>query len=218
MSSKSIVVQEQNRILDMNSSLDKKTIKNWKVDVIEHVDDFDRKYCYEHYEAVVAISDFDHGKKYKLCCESCRKFGKNLACPPFSPSFIEYIEGAKTAKVICLRVPTDYFNQPTAEETYRTCFRMARNLLVSELLKYREDGYYVAGSGACLACDTCAVENDDQKCKKPKKRIYSLESLGVNVIALVKKSFEFDLDWNDNQYLADFVSAVGAVFFKEEVP
>ena len=58
----------------------------------------------------------------------------------------------------------------------------------------------------------------ERKCKKPKKRIYSLESLGVNVIKLVKKYFDFDLEWNDNEYIADFVSAVWAVFYKEDVP
>ena len=135
----------------------KKTDKHWRVDVIEYVNGFDKKYCYEHYEAVLAISDIEQGKKYKIACEACPRFGKNLACPPYSPSFLGFIEGAKTAKVICIRLPTDYFDQPTSEERYRACFRMARGLLVEELLRYREDGYTIAGSGTCLACDVLKV-------------------------------------------------------------
>lgn len=44
------------------------------------------------------------------------------------------------------------------------------------------------------------------------ERIYSLESLGVNVVALVNKSLDISLDWSSNEITASFVCAVGAVF------
>ena len=90
---------------------------------------------------------------------------------------------------------------------------MARSILTTELFKHREQGYTIAGSGTCVACEKCVIEDGDQRCKRPGERIYSLESLGVNVISLVKKCFNIDLDWNSDVITADFVSAVGAVFF-----
>lgn len=186
--------------------------QKWNVEVIEYIDGTGRVILYEHYEGTVALSDINHGSQYKLPCEGCPKYGKNLSCPPYSPSFLQYIQGAKRVKVVCMRIPTTYFGQPLGKEAYHSCFRMARGLLVNELLKHREAGHPVAGSGACLACEICAVEDGGQSCKKPAERIYSLESLGVNVISLVKRCFDIDLTWSGSEYAADFVSAVGAVF------
>ncbi|MEW5803645.1 MAG: DUF2284 domain-containing protein [bacterium] len=187
--------------------------QKWNVDVIEHVDATGSMLLYERYEGIVTLADINHGDRYKVPCEGCPKYGKNLSCPPYSPSFLHYIQGAHAARVICLRVPTGYFE--FIEERYRSCFRMARDLLVNDLLKQREAGYLVAGSGACSACKVCAVEEGDQSCKKPMERIYSLESLGVNVISLVKRCFDIDLAWSGTDYIADFVSAVGAVFLPQ---
>jgi len=183
------------------------------VEVLEYTDDTGCIFIYERHECEVVVAEIEHGNKYKFLCEACPKYGKNLACPPYSPSFLQYIKDAKKAEVICLRLPTEYFTHPIAEERYRACFRMAKNLLTGELLKYRREGYFVAGSGTCVACERCIVEDGDQKCKRPGERIYSLESLGINVISFVKKCFNIDLDWNSDVYTADFVSAVGAVFF-----
>ena len=77
----------------------------------------------------------------------------------------------------------------------------------------RKRGYLVAGSGFCLACDVCAVEDSTDDCKKPNKKIYSLESLGVNLTALTEQCFGFDLEWSANDHTSDFVCSLGAVFF-----
>ena len=51
-----------------------------------------------------------------------------------------------------------------------------KNLLTGELLKYRGEGYSVAGSGTCVACERCVIEDGGKKCKRPEERIYSVES------------------------------------------
>lgn len=183
-----------------------------RAEVVEDVSDSGSTIYYERYESLVPVADFDFGEKYKLACEGCPRYGKNLSCPPHSPTFDHYINGARIAKVLCLRLPTVYFDHLIAEERYRSCFRRARSVLVRELLKHREEGYVVAGSGACLVCEQCVVETGDEHCKRPKEKIYSLESLGVNVIALVNTSFHIDLEWSADEQTADFVCAVGAVF------
>ena len=70
----------------------------------------------------------------------------------------------------------------------------------------------MAGCGACFACEECSAEIGEESCKLPDKRIYSLESLGVNVTALVKKCFDLDFEWTVDEHAADFVCGVGAVF------
>ena len=187
-----------------------------KIDILEYVDESGTTYFIERFERLLPISEVERDDSYKLACEACEKYGKNLACPPYSPSFDAYIDNAKTARVICLRLPQEYFNHILSGERYRTCFRKARGLLVEILLDYRKKGYTVAGSGACLECEQCAVELNSGQCKKPGKIIYSLESLGTNLITLVKKCFDINLEWSSDEQYADFVCAIGAVFYKDE--
>jgi len=184
------------------------------VEVLEHIEANGDILLVERYECVLTVSGIDHQEQYKSNCEFCKKYGKNLACPPYSPTFAEHINGVESAKVICMRIPLEYFHQTIPEEKYRTGFRKARELLIDELLRYREQGFQIAGSGPCLSCENCAIEEGDKNCRAPDEKIYSLESLGVNVVALVQANFDFQLEWSDGFRHADYVSSVGAAFIK----
>ena len=134
------------------------------------------------------------------------------ALQPYSPYFPDYIDGAEEALVICIRVPSDRCEHPLLEERYSLCFNEARDILTEALLSYRKQGYTVAGAGACTECESCVAIADDGICKKPGRRIYSLESLGVNVVELARKCFGVELEWSSDGHVADFISTIGAVF------
>ena len=106
-------------------------------------------------------------------------------------TLIKHLNGAKSEEVICLRIPLKYYHKTIPEEKYRTSFHKARQLLVDELLRYRERGFQIAGSAACLSCEHCVIEEGDKNCRNTDKRIYSLKSLGVNVLALVQDNLDF---------------------------
>ncbi len=190
-----------------------KMIENIKAEVFEHTDKGGFKYYVERLENTVRVSEIDCDE-HKVGCEACKKYGMNLACPPYSPYFPEHVKGMRTAKVICFRIPLEQFSQISTEERYRTAFKIVRGLLMAELLRYRKRGNLVAGSGTCLVCEQCAIESGNTKCKHPSKRIFSLESLGVSVVSLTEKAFNVRLEWSVCDTIADFVSAVGAVFYK----
>ena len=191
--------------------------KKFQVTVNEYADDTGTTLYYERYETIISVSSFDHAQKNKIACEACHKYGKNFACPPHSPYFPEYLDAQNYAKVLCIRMPQEYFRNEIQEKIYRKCFRKARSILVEELLSYRKQGYLVAGSGFCLACKVCTVEEGFDNCKKPNKKIYSLESLGVNLTALTKRCFGFDFKWSANDHASDFVCSLGAVFTNENI-
>ena len=186
------------------------------IEVLQHTDDKGKEIFYERYEQDLPISEFDHSPKYKAACGECPRLGRNLACPPFSPIFADYIDGAQSAKIICVRLPMEYYANVPLENRYRSCFRKAASILVDELLAHRKKGRLVLGSGACLTCEQCSAEIGIEHCKEPPKQIYSLESLGVNVIGLVNTCFAIDLEWSADEHTAQFVCAIGAVFFQEE--
>ena len=174
---------------------------------------------FERYESVIPISLVDADSKNKIACEACHKFGKNFACPPYSPNLDEYTGSCRFARVICIRLPQEYYIDIIQENMYKACFRQARAILVDELLLFRQKGYLVGGCGYCQECDVCGAEKNLASCLYPDKMIYSLESMGVNLTSLTRTCFGFDLEWSGHEHAADFVCSIGAVFLhtREEV-
>jgi predicted metal-binding protein len=161
------------------------------------------------------LSVFEHGDRFKDLCEGCPNQGKNLSCPPHSPTFLNHIEGKGEAMVVCIRLAQEYFRDLPPQERYHACFREASRLLLAELRRYRGEGYPVAGSGPCLVCESCCLEEGVGTCRNPEERTYSLESLGVNVTGLLKASFNLDLEWNTAEKNSEYVCAIGAAFLPQ---
>jgi predicted metal-binding protein len=180
---------------------------------VERIDTENGGIDIERLETELAVEQIEHGPDKKALCNACPNFNRNLACPPFSPVFADYIAPARMARVICLRLPLSQFQEHSAEERARAAFRLGSDRLAGLLLEARAQGYTVAGSGECRGCDTCAAAAGDPTCIQPERRIYSLESMGVQVAALVRTALGIDLEWVAGGRTARTISAVGAVFY-----
>lgn len=201
-----------------------------KTEVIEHTDpSTGAVYLLERLEAEVPVSALDVSDEYRdVGCGACKKHGNNLSCPPFSPSLRAYIGRAETARVIAFRAPLAQFPEHGGPEVdddeddlrneygvtgpYRMAYRLMRELLTAELLGIRAGGAIVGGSGPCRVCPRCAILKGSVACSQPLKRIYSLESMGVNLITLSEQAFGIPLEWSTGDSSADYVAAIGAVF------
>ncbi len=170
---------------------------------------------YETYSGMVDVADIEHGNSFKELCRPCPTYGRNFACPPHSPSFLEFAGKAGRARVICVRVPQPDAGCAATDERIVEVFREAGNILTEMLLAYCASGHRIAGSGRCRVCEQCAGESGQDACRRTEDRIYSLESLGVNVVALTKRSCGIDLQWASGDRKTEFIAAVGAVFFEE---
>src|SRR5512137_2602448 len=95
------------------------------MEVAEYVDLSGRPKVYERYLRSMALSAFEHGDRFKLLCNGCPKHGRNLSCPPHSPSFPAHIEAATEARVVCVRLPQAYFNDIPPNDRYHACFKQA---------------------------------------------------------------------------------------------
>jgi predicted metal-binding protein len=179
----------------------------------EYQDSSGRSVEYRYYSAVVPLTDFEYADRFKEMCGECPHHGKNFSCPPCSPSFASHVGAASTAIAICVRLSKAYFEGLSPQERYHVCFREAGRLLMAQLQDFREQGRVIAASGPCRTCEKCALESGGQECARPDVKTYSLESLGVNVVGLLKKAFDIDLEWDSKDELAQTVCAVGAAFF-----
>jgi predicted metal-binding protein len=184
------------------------------VEICEYRDPTGAVRSYVRYVAIVSLSEFEQGARFKDMCGECPHHGRNFSCPPHSPSFLDHVRSASRAEVICITLPKAEFPGPTPQDVYHACFREGSRLLRAELDRHRSEGKMIAGSGPCLACNRCSLEAGKGACSQPEKRIYSLESLGVNVIGLLKRVFGIDLEWDSDEEKASTVCAVGAAFLE----
>lgn len=146
----------------------------------------------------------------KLCEVGCINYKKKYSCPPFSPAFDKFSCEFSFLNVFCYRVWLNQYSDATPYNRVRASNAVIKSLLDKELYGYIEDGFSVVGSGSCRACKPCGAK-DNVKCKKPKKRIYSLESLGVDVGQLVQECFGFDLEWYKKGKAQQYTCVVGGV-------
>lgn len=147
-----------------------------------------------------------------LCKSGCRNYGNKYSCPPFSPKYSDFLESTSTVRVICYRLNLEQFAPIALYSRIRAGNSVLKSLIDKELRSLKTRGVKVAGSGSCRACKVCAAKLN-VPCKKPDRKIYSLEALGVNVDSLVEKLFAFELEW----YLPGrkppaYTCTVGAVF------
>jgi predicted metal-binding protein len=149
-----------------------------------------------------------------LCRLGCVNYGKKLSCPPSSPPFTSFARGRSQLDVICFRIDLDCYADLTPYNRVRAANAILKSLIDRELLQAREEGFRVAGSGSCRACRPCAGKTGEQKCKRPGRRIFSLEAMGVNVDMLVQRCFGFPLAWYANKTAPAYTCTVGAILRK----
>ncbi len=166
------------------------------------------------YSCSVPVSDLVVQPAVRDACSACPQYGRQFSCPPHSPVLTDYVGDATHARVVCLRLPLDHLDAPDPALRQRLGVYQGQRLLADEILAARVQGHGIAGCGACPSCPTCSAAEGEAACRLPEQRIYSLESLGVNVVELLRHCFAIDLEWGGPDAEVSAVHAVGAVFHR----
>ena len=146
-----------------------------------------------------------------LCSENCINFNSKYSCPPFSPSFSAFAGNKINGKIICYRLNLNQYAPLPVYHRIRASNAVLKSLIDKELHSFKENGTKVAGSGSCRACKPCGAKTGIP-CKKPDRKIYSLEAMGVDVDKLVQDCFGFNLQWYiKGEKTPDYTCVVGAV-------
>ena len=189
----------------------KTLLHNHRVDVIEHLTP-SRKIQIEKYCRTIELSSINSNKeRFQQLCESgCVNFGKKFSCPPFSPSFEKFTSNFDYLDVILYRTSLNQYSDVSPYNRIRASNSIMKSLLDKELLAFKQSGFSVVGSGSCRACKPCGAK-ENIKCKKPDKKIFSLESLGVDVNQLVIDCFDIRLEWYKKGLSQNYTAVVGGV-------
>jgi len=145
-------------------------------------------------------------ERVRLKCRypPCRQYGRNLMCPPFTPSaseFKRYLSRYRKALLVEIegRVPDDIkqilsnkkkrYADLIEDEDFMSRYRKwhvkvwgSLHQIVSDIEReaFRRNYYFSLGLGAehCMLCQTCNIEG---LCRQPLKARPSMEALGIDV-------------------------------------
>jgi predicted metal-binding protein len=132
----------------------------------------------------------------EMCRTGCKNYNKRHCCPPLAPSFDEL---AEQYEYLCYyyvlmkleQLPSEkYFPKIwTANKMCRS--RLERTLRIAEK---NHPGSKLLVSGSCTLCKKC-TKPENKPCKKPDKMRVNIGATGINVSELLKKCFDFPLEW-----------------------
>lgn len=147
----------------------------------------------------------------QMCAQNhCGNYGKNWVCPPavgplkeLKKEVLEFKQGLIFQTVHQLEDSFDIEGMEKSQSIHSGIFR--------DILGMIEDNYkplrvLPLNVGACDICTTCAYI-DDKPCYFPEKAIASIESYGINVMALLA---EMGFPYNNGP---NTVSYVGYILF-----
>ncbi|MEN3016417.1 MAG: DUF2284 domain-containing protein [Candidatus Methanosuratincola petrocarbonis] len=113
------------------------------------------------------------------CQYGCDGYGRNLACPPFSPTPEEFRDVlAEYRHAIVVKM-----SPPDLKDYSKFCHDLILKLEREAFLRghYKAMGFAIDG---CPYCDECNLEY----CNHPEKLRPSMEGCGIDVFATVKKA------------------------------
>ena len=146
-----------------------------------------------------------------MCAQNyCGNYGKNWMCPPgvgplreLKEEVMEYKQGLVIQTVHQLEDSFDIEGMEEAQTIHNGIFKDILSMIKDE---YNPQRVLPLNVGACDICSKCAYI-EDKECYFPEKAIASVESYGINVMALVS---ECGFPYNNGP---NTVSYVGYILF-----
>jgi len=154
------------------------------------------------------------------CLVGCPNYGKNLKCPPYTPTVDEFRKVLKEyEKVMILKFDTSQIKAHNNElikqsvdelmvklntenytplmELWRGSYRKMLTLLLSlEKLAFNMGFTFATAffGGSCQLCDTCNVQ--DGTCLNPTMARFACEAMGINLMKTAKNA-QIDLTFKN---------------------
>jgi len=162
-------------------------------------------------------------------CKACPNFAKYWSCPPYTFDEAIFLKQFKYMHIIGrqFEVPREdirNIRDPKAIAEYcREKFDAIKVMTWKTLLEIENevDGAMGLIPGNCPICEAqgmACARKTNEPCRNPKLMRYSLESLGFDVVDLVKYEVGMTIEWPQNQRLPKVLTSVAAILCNEEIP
>lgn len=153
-----------------------------------------------------------------LCKSGCPNYNKKWSCPPFSPTFNAHFSQYKNAVIFLMYanlnqyqyIKSDYLKVKASNVTLKTT--------CESILRTLEPVFQgiALTNGSCRHCKPCNCKLS-LPCKKPVKRRYSMEAVGLNVDKISNELFSHPLLWYKKNNLPEYTSVVSCLLTNKEV-
>lgn len=170
------------------------------------------------------LSNYVDAPKFLAACAKCPNYGRIGSCPPYDFNVVDYWRAYDSAEILAVQA---FVPDALRAQTYSAGdLRLVIENLVSEAcsaldaylapMESARPGSRMLSAGKCKRCKDCACAHG-QPCRFPDTIRYSIESLGGDVVALVKDLFGLELLWAEEGQLPEYFVLVGALLTKQEV-
>ncbi len=179
-------------------------------------------YTTEDFRREVKVKDFIDRfidvPRIKGYCRNCPRYCKVWSCPEHEFDPMLYWKIFDTFDIICRRINmpaelTDKTYSPEELEKVIDQVFFAERKNFASMLRGMEEEYSISLHAGF--CDVCGKENcarrEGKPCRFPKKRRYSVESLGGDVVKIADELFGIPLDWPGNGRLPKYFMLVGGL-------
>jgi len=180
------------------------------------------KACGAVHAAIVKLDDIRFDEAFRMQCEQnmCGSYNKNWMCPPNLPPLAElrdkvaqYSHGLLFQTVYQLKSSFDWRGMQQATIEHTKVFRKVLAELKSTGMKNNGDftDLLPLNVGPCTYCGRCSFL-DDEECRFPQEAVASVESYGIDVMALEKSC---GMPYYNGK---NTVSCVSLILFKDLAP
>lgn len=162
-------------------------------------------------------------------CKACPNFSKYWSCPTYAFDEAIFLKQFKYIHIIGrqFEVPREDLRNvrdPEAVKKYSTDKLQEIKVMTWKTLLEIEnevDGAIGLIPGNCPICETqgmACARKTNEPCRHPDMMRFSLESLGFNVVDLLKYEVGMTMKWGDTYRLPEVLTSVSAILCNEEIP
>lgn len=167
------------------------------------------------------LAEYVDAPKFLKACSECPNYGKIASCPPYDFDVIDYWRQFKSFHIAAVQgfVPDELreraFSADELNAKTREIFKSMRDSLDGKLEQAEREtpDSRMLSAGKCVRCADCACARG-LPCRFPELIRYSVESLGGDVVKLLRDVFRVDILWAQNGRLPEYFMLVGGLLTK----
>lgn len=142
---------------------------------------------------IIKAADVIVDERVRLKCQIpiCDSYGKNLMCPPYLPSVMDFRDALaryEKALLVQLSVPFHKKSKGRTKEVFDPARVLHELINLGERLCF-EAGYRFATGligGCCRLCEVCIIMEPEGHCRHPFRARPSMEAMGIDVIGTLE--------------------------------